>query len=494
MSSLFYGFEIAKTGLFASQKALDVTGHNVANANTPGYSRQQVVLEANAPQAYFNINTAYGSGQIGAGVSIQDITRVRDIFLDAQYRNENKAQGEWQARSDVLSAVEYIFNEPSDTGIKTVIGQFFDSLQELSKNPESLDVRALVRQRAVALTDTINHMYSQLEDQQSQLKSQIQSTVDQINTYAKQIRDLNEQIYKFELMGDRANDLRDRRDYIVDQLSKLVNVKVYETAGGHYRVDIGGRPLVDHISSYEIFYKPDGTSLGEVFKWSVDGQGVDVESGTLKGMYDMAYDDKQGIPYYKNKLDEFAYTFASKFNEIHKNGYGLDGSTGVDFFKIDATLYTDTSHRGYAKVFAVSDNILDPSNGLNKIAAAKMDAGSNTVNTGDNRNVIDLINLRHDPTVFNLSNQNKGTLDDYINSLISGLGVDSQQAKRMAENQAALTQQVDMLRKQVSGVSLDEEMTNMIRFQHSYEAAARMITAIDQMMDVLINNTGVVGR
>lgn len=492
MSSLFYGFEIAKTGLFTSQKALDVTGHNVANANTPGYSRQQVVFEANAPQAYFNMNTAYGSGQVGAGVSIEDITRVRDGFLDIQYRNENKAQGEWQAKSDALSAIEYIFNEPSDTGIKTVIGQFFDSLQELSKNPESLDARALVRQRAVAFTDTINHMYSQLEEQQNQIKSQIQSTVDQINTYAKQIRDLNQQIYKFELMGDKANDLRDKRDYIVDQLSKLVNIKAYETVDGHYRVDIGGRPLVDHISAYEISYKQDGTSLGEVFKWSIDGEGVDVESGTLKGMYDMAYDNEKGIPYYKNKLDEFAYTFASKFNEIHRVGYGLDGSTGVNFF--DTYSYTEGAWSGYAKVLAVSSDILDPSDGLNKIAAAKKDDPSLPVNTGDNRNVIDLINLRYDPSTFSLSNQNKGTVDDYINSLISGLGVDSQQAQRMAENQSALTKQIDTLRQQVSGVSLDEEMTNMIKFQHSYEAAARMITAIDQMLDILINNTGVVGR
>ncbi|WP_026486332.1 flagellar hook-associated protein FlgK [Caldanaerobius polysaccharolyticus] len=494
MSSLFYGFEIAKTGLFVSQKALDVTGHNVANVNTPGYSRQQVVLEANAPNPYFNMNTAYGSGQIGSGVSVQDISRVRDVFLDMQYRNENKGLGEWQAKSDVLSAVEYIFNEPSDTGIKTVIGQFFDSLQELSKNPESLDARALVRQRAVALADTINHMYSQLEDQQNQLKSQIQATVDQINTYARQIRDLNQQIYKFELSGDKANDLRDKRDYIVDQLSKLVNVKAYETGNGHYRVDIGGRPLVDHITDYEVSYKPDGANLSDVFTWSIDGQAVDVESGTLKGMYDMAYDNKQGIPYYKNKLDEFAYTFATKFNEIHRNGYGLDGSTGEDFFKIDTALYNDASYEGYSKVFAVSDEIQDPTDGLNKIAAAKKDDPSLPVDTGDNRNVIDLINLRYDPTVFGAGNQNKGTVDDYINSLISGLGVDSQQAKRMAENQTALTQQVDSLRQQVSGVSLDEEMTNMIKFQHSYQAAARMITAIDQMLDTLINNTGVVGR
>ncbi|MGB9808680.1 MAG: flagellar hook-associated protein FlgK, partial [Caldanaerobacter sp.] len=241
--STFQGLEIAKTGLFVSQKALEVTGHNIANANTPGYTRQVVDMASIAPPTTFGMYDQWGKA-IGEGVKIVDIRQIRDQFLDNQYRRENKFLGEWETKAEVLSAIENILNEPSSSGITAVLNDFFNSLQELSKNPESLTVRAEVRERAIALADTFNTVYQHLYDKLNELNSTIQSRIAEINSYAERISRLNGEIYRFELSGQIANDLRDQRNLLIDQLSKLVNITTYEDANRNFRIDIGGQALV----------------------------------------------------------------------------------------------------------------------------------------------------------------------------------------------------------------------------------------------------------
>jgi len=479
--STFQGLEIAKTGLFVSQKALDVTGHNIANANTPGYTRQVVDMVSIAPPTTFGMYDQWGKA-IGEGVKIQDIRQIRDQFLDNQYRRENKFLGEWETKAQVLAAIENIFNEPSDSGINTVLNNFFNSLQELSKNPESLTVRAEVRERAIALAGTFNTVYQHLYDKLNELNSTIQSRIAEINSYAERISKLNNEIYRFELTGQTANDLRDQRNLLVDQLSKLVNITTYEDSNGNFRIDIAGQALVAGSTAFTMSLN----NTGEVV-WDLTGTPVNPSSGVLKGLLDMRDGDGtngvKGVPYYINEWNKLAYSMAQAINEVHKSGYGLDGSTGIPLFTDFTTPYDSTVQ--YAQLIKVSSHIL-ADDGLQKIAAASSDATL----PGDNTNALKLIALRDQA----ISELDGATFDDFARSLISNLGVDAEQANLTQKNQEFMIKQIDLNRQSISGVSLDEEMTNMLKYQKSYAASARMITAIDELLDTLINKMGIVGR
>lgn len=478
--STFQGLEIAKTGLFASQQALDLTGHNISNANTPGYTRQVIDLSAIAPSSTFGMYDQWGKA-IGHGVNVDGYRQIRNQYLDMQYRRENKTLGEWETKSETLSAIESIFNEPTDSGIRTVLDDFFNSLQELSKNPESLTVRAEVRERGIALTDTLNSVFQHLDDKENELNNTIVSRVSEINSYADRISKLNNEIYRFELTGQTANDLRDQRNLLVDQLSKIVNITTYEDSNKNFRIDIGGQALVDGNNAYTMSVDEKGA-----VKWDLAGTDVNPSSGILKGLLDMRDGDGtngiKGIPYYKEQWNMLAYNIATVFNAAHKAGYGLDSTTGVSFFNITGS-YNPSAE--YAHDIKVSSDIL-ADNGLQKIAAA----GDAAALPGDNSNAIKLIALR-DQGVVGL---NGASFDDFARSLISNLGVDAQQANMMKQNQDVMVKQVDLNRQSVSGVSLDEEMTNMIKYQKSYAASARMITTMDELLDTLINRMGVVGR
>lgn len=526
----FYGLEIARTGIYVNRKGLELTSHNVANASTPGYTRQVLNIKSIPPSTQVGFyDPKY---QVGMGVDVQSLEQIRDMFLDMQYRNEYARQGEYEIKSDNLNFIESIFNEPSDTGLSSVIDEFFSSLEELSKNPESLTVRALVRQRASALTDTIHKMYSQLEALQSELNDQVYDKILEINSIGNQIADLNKQIFVLELRGEKANDLRDQRNLLVDQLSKIVDTKAYEDNEGRFIVQIGGETLVNHFTVYELetdkakIQRYSGFDSGSptqfnpndplsqqnlydvpglyVVRWKETGQVLNISTGELKGLLDMrdgvgGLDEDvtvtvnsnpvnvdvpnkntfNGIPYYLNRLNEFAKKLIEKFNEIHTQGYSLNGTnTNINFFKPPVS----SDEFFYAKNINVSDDIM---NDLNNIATT---ADVNSL-PGGNDLVIKMLQLRDDTGIFK-----EGKFEDFIKSLVSNLGVDSQGAKNFAENQKVMVTQLDNRRQALSGVSIDEEMTNLIKYQHGFQASARMINAFDEMLDVLINKLGIVGR
>ncbi|MDK2903477.1 MAG: flagellar hook-associated protein 1 [Clostridiales bacterium] len=495
MSSTFYGLQIGKSAINLQQQALNVTAHNIANAGTPGYTRQQVISEAIVPPSTLGMGYIYGRWQVGGGADIQEIRQLRDGYLDAQFRSESQLSGQWEVRRDMLQHLEGIFNEPSETGITTVVEQFFSSLEELSKNPESMSVRALVRERGITLADTVQHVYTQLESLQKQADQGVAITVQDINSHIEQIRDLNEQIFKYELGGTKANDLRDRRNLLVDELSKMIDITVNEDINGHFSIKMGDKELVNHFDMHTLDIEPrtDGEKLndadvGGLLKIMWDGADItaDITGGQLKGYIDIrdgigpaavvGQNEAVGVPYYMSKWNEWAKAFVTEINEQHKAGYGLNDTTGKLFFEsADADDWT-------AKDMRVSSDIDD----LNNIAAS-----GNSGEPGNNTNALALLQLRDKTTGIFTEN---GSFEDYINSLISTLGVDSQQAIRMVDNEQALIGQIESKRQSISGVSLDEELTNMVKFQQSYNAAARVITAMDEMLDVLVNRVGIVGR
>lgn len=481
MSSTFFGFNIARSGLFASQRAMNITSHNIANAKTPGYTRQRLDMEQSSP-----MYLPGGQGMLGTGVDTEGISQLRSEFLDLKYRNEITGYGEWETKSETLESIESIFNEPSDSGIQTVFDEFFSSLQELVDTPESSTTRKAVRQRAIAFTTRINGMINQFEDLQSNMDFEVRATVDQINGYGEQIKDLNKSIYQAELDGSKANDLRDQRNLLVDQLSELTDINYYEDSENRFHVLINGKSLVSHVNNSELTYVQRTTKVNTYdvdglhdVEWA-DGLAFNPTGGKIKGLTDMIDNDSgnsKGIPYYVNQLNEFVATFADEMNDKHDDGFDLDGNAGGDFFTYDPT--------NPAKSFSISADIEAD---VSKIAAAES-AGGVPGNAG---NVLKMADMRHESILF--PSGSAESPEDFLNSLISNLGVDSQEATRMKENQEVMIYQIETNRQSISGVSMDEEMTNMIQFQHSFNANSRMITTIDEMIDTIINRMGIVGR
>ena len=515
MRSTFAGLSIASSGLFAAQRALDITGHNISNVNTRGYSRQRLNQAAQDPMSIVG-----GQGQLGLGVEMQFISQVRDEMLDIKYRTEVNTLGEWEEKYNSISQIEAIFNEPTDTGIRKVMDNFFEGLNSLSKDPSSPTTRAVFIQSAVALAQNFNHMTDNFEKMIRDANEEVESSVRSINSMGSQIARLNEQILEAELDGSRANDLRDARNLLIDDLSKLVDIQVKEVpiSNGNsstLSILIQGTPLVNYTDTNVLeletdqdhpMYKdgldaiPPRTDLSTIrvsnIKWAT-GSSLDQTKlgGTIGGQLqqrDGFKDENKGIPYYVRFTSEFAKSFAETINTAHAAGYALGATTpsGLDIFESNGGA---TINAGNIKVNQALLN--DPTLlALGGVSGAK----------DDNKNAIAMLELRNNKSFISeieynpLSGKSKivlgeGTPEDVIKTMISTLGVDGQEAKRMFNNQQYLAEEIDSFRMSVSGVSLDEEMSNMIKFQHAYNAAARMITTVDEMIDVIINRMGRVG-
>lgn len=322
--SSFLGIEIAKKALFANQRAQQTVSHNVSNANTPGYSRQRAILEAT--------HTAYGNGfnwQIGTGVKITDINRIRDDFTDRQFRNENSSLGQWDIQSDILKQIETIFNEPSDIGISSVLNDFWKGLETLSKDASSQEARETVKERGVTLSSTINHAVTQINDIVEDINFRISVKVNEINSIGRQISNLNLQIRQMETGGAPTADLKDKRDILLDQLSNLVQFEAYEDENGLFSVNIGGAILVKGPDSANMEFDTS-VSDGKI-TWKEYDSEVRIIKGELKGLLELR-DDR--IRNYLVQLDTFTATFVDGFNSIHESGYNLDGEKSISFLNM----------------------------------------------------------------------------------------------------------------------------------------------------------------
>ncbi|MCF6465080.1 flagellar hook-associated protein FlgK [Clostridium sp. Cult2] len=463
---MHFGFNTAVQALLSSQRSLYITNHNISNLDTEGYSRQQGAQRATTP---YHLP---GIGFLGTGTEIYDVARVRDSYVDFKYWNENAPRGEWIIKRDTLSEIEKLFGEPSKSSFRQYLDDFYTALDNMSKNPSDFSFREPVKENAIAFTKHINEAAARLTELKKETEVSIDTKIKKINSIASQIASLNRQIYSDELDGRKANDLRDRRDLLVDELSEIINVKVDESKDGKYRVNISGVSIVDHLDVNLIKLDTDDLD-NKIVKWNNDSM-INLRSGELKGLLDLYNGDGKGnsyrgIPYYQRKLKDFAKDFAETFNKQHGEGYGLNGNNGMEFFHI-------SDGDNPAATITLSDDILKD---LKNIAAA----GESPGNAEDNRNLLKLIALR-----------DIEASDDFIKSIISNLAVDSMQSQRMYETQNIILKNIETKRNSISGVSYDEEMADMVKFQHTYIASARMITTMDTILDVTINRLGLVGR
>jgi flagellar hook-associated protein 1 len=533
MRSTFTGLELAKRSLFTQQAALNTTGHNIANTNTKGYTRQVVNMAASSPLEAIGMNRSTVAGQMGQGVQFDHIDRIREKFLDSQFQNENKNLGDWQIQKDTLDKLESITNEPSDTGIREVVQNFWNAWQELSKNPENVTARVLVKENAVAMTDAFNHMGKQLNDLSSDISQNIDINIKTANSSLSQIATLNDEISRVEQLGDNANDLRDQRDVLVDGLSNQMNIAVTEDSSG-YSIKMGSQTLVQG--------KTVTTPLTSQFMQDSYVSG-DLNSGTIRGMI---YSRDSIVSDYKFQLDNMLNVVATGdmqvtlpkgmvipegttintttgpvtyttgmsianrtlssdtivtvkgINGLHELGYSGESGTltsGIPFFTLKSG-YTTYN----ADSVTVNPDIVDNAAKISTSTRTFLDTdGIEKVVKGNNDMALMIADIRNvkvsfDPSATGRPVLTNGTFDEFFQAMVGELGVKSQEATRQTTNQQAMVDQVDSARQSVSGVSLDEEMANMIKFQHAYSAAARALTTFDQCLDKLINGTGMVGR
>lgn len=463
MPGLFQAMEIGKRALLSHQYSLQTTGHNIANVNTPGYTRQRVMISPSYPAASHN-------GPIGSGIMVTDIQQMRDLFLGEQYREAQKSHGQWTYRQKTLSQVESVFNEPNDAALGDLINQFWDSWSQLATDAGSLTARNNVLTQANLMVNSINQLARKLEGQQTAVNRDLDTMTSEINRYTAEIARLNEMIIKQEVGGYTANDLRDARELLVDDLSNIIDVRTVEQPNGASLVYMGSMILVDGDESMRIGTETeniDGQAISRVI-W----EGTEVQLTNLNGQLRGLVESRDVIiPGYISQLDELARAIVQEVNGLHSAGYGLDGSTGVNFFD-----------PGNITAATIRINVEVQGSGVGRIAAA-----SAPDSDGDNRMALAISDLRHQSVV----QDNSLTIDDYYRSLVGKLGVETKEAGSFSTNYSLLINQVDNARMSVQGVSLDEEMANLIKHQHAYDAAARLITTMDEALDTVIFRMGV---
>jgi len=496
MRTTFSGLSIALRALQAQQVSLDITGHNVANANNPNYSRQTALHSATKPYPAPMMGYTPSSGQLGTGVEISQINRMRDSFVDLRLRQQLHSKNYWSTMEEGLRQVELFFNEPTDNGIHYALDQFWDSLQDLSREPDFAAVREVVVQRAQVLVESITGTRTHLQSLRENINGNIPLKISEVNSLAKRIADLNVEIGKISATGSLPNDLLDARDGLIEELSHLVDIEVIQDHAHMVGVTIGGASLVHRGTSYGLVTSGQ-TVEGENYKrneilWATTGNKVEISSGEIAGLIRLRDHEIQDSI---NALDEWTRHFVDVFNAIHAEGYDLYGQTGpveVDSVEVRFDFFTFEGDDPATPFAALNIRVnQDIAEDVGKIRASTIPYAE-----GNGENAIALASLRFKPVipVAAAGGDTLITIGDAFNSIISKLGVDSQKAGRMNENDTNLELHLRNLKDSISGVSLDEEMANMIRFQHAYSAAARVMTTMDEALDTIINRLGIVGR
>ncbi|MGQ9552839.1 MAG: flagellar hook-associated protein FlgK [Anaerolineae bacterium] len=599
MPSTFSGLEIALRALRASQRAIEIVDHNTANVNTKGYSRQRAIMAATEPYTVPSLSREEGVGQVGTGVEVAQIHRYSSDYLNIQMRQALPRQNRWQVIEEAMKQIEVVFHEPSDTGIAAALGRFWQAWSDVAAMPENLAARAAVTEAVSSLAFSLRDADSRLRDLQADMDLQIRQTVERMNDIAVEIAALNDPISKVEAFGQQPNDLRDRRDALLNELSQLVDINYYENQDGTITVDIGGHALVmgneysqlrvDYDSSNEmltkVVWKDSSTPLivhGVPLAGGMDATTGSLVGGQLGGAF---YVRDVVVVEQLAELDKVAKSLVESVNSLHATGYGLpDDSTApptarpgaelagltidplgaVSDVLVDGSLYPPDLGIGAGRYTVVTrDNagvwefrVLGPDEqavAINDVGAAGMtsdwqplatvlgstyDTGRGFAITfgaapgvagevasfeyrnffsGSSANDIDISAwIRSQPVNLAaaaggdaagdgsialaiarlrtaLVVDGESSIDDYYNSTITSLGLAAKQASAMVANADDLVGHMQRRIDEVSAVSLDEEMVNLIQYQKAYQGAARVMTAVDEMLDRLINGTGRVG-
>jgi len=557
-TNIFSTLSSAKLGLLAQQLAIEVTGQNVANIETEGYSRQDVSFEANTPRGHIKYG---GLHQLGTGVRIASIERAHDQFLFTQIMDEGDLTGSTEVKKEIFEQLEVLFNEGSGRSLNDALSLFFSSIHDLATNARGLPERVDLISKAEHLASTFNQTGNQLFTIQRNIDATIETEVAEINTLTTQIGKLNESIHANEPTSQyKANDLRDNRDRLVKELSKKIDIQLVQESDNQISLTLkDGTALVlkDQVFDLSTSINANNESFNDVY---IDTGSTTknitstIKGGELRGYLDMRDTEVESI---LDKTNILSGSFIQEFNSIHREGFGIDGSSGLDFFTpLDVTVDHDADNTGTAVVsmtnaspttvsvdefeiaftgsneftlnnlttnassgtftfttgstfnikdgfavaisgtaasgdkvtFSVSEDAASLMSVSSTITADGQKIAAGTTTNGDGGNALLMADLQNE-LVFNSvtwsSESGSFTFDEYYNAVVSTIGIESFSAQAILRQQEGVMLQLNSRRESISGVSIDEEMIKMIKFQQAYNASARMISMVDEMLDTL---------
>jgi len=517
----FTGLNLSLRALYSSRKALNIIGENVANANTEGYTRKVAEFKT------FGQNSAGISEPVfGLGADCVSATRMRDTYLDTKIWNQNSISKGWGTKNDYYMEIEKILNESSISDLTGVLDEFYSAWDQYANNPSETAYRYLIQNRGLQVTTYFNETATQLEELQIKLNDDVMTKVDEVNDLAKRISELNTQIYNSEILGGEASTLRDERTLLVNRLSELGNVEYIEHDHGKLvngsldkkvTIKFGGTAIVTHDRYEELIVnkrvdkenKEDIEGLYDI-TWE-DGTRIDLASGELKSTIEIRDgvgegEDQwvKGVPYYLNQLNEIARKFALAFNEGivngerkgqgHAGGFTFNSAEdatdpeGIRFFSINGLSSEEliNVNRTDAEIISAYEHITAKNIGLSTDVLDDIGnmfrSFTDPTNNNDTDAIDSLLDFTDDKTMFGSYN-----LEDCVSGLITTLGVDAEIAKNLNKSHDAVITQYENQRDAYSAVSLDEEGTNLIRFQEMYNAAAKIMSVFSEMYDTLVN-------
>ncbi len=629
--SSFSGIEIGKRSLMAQSQSIQTAGHNISNADSEGYSRQRVNLRAFDPLYRPDLSRAERPGQIGQGIDVMSIERVRDELLESRIVAQTNQESYWKTREEYYVMLENVYNEPVDISIRTNMDKFWQSWQELSIYPESQAARQAVVSRGESLVDSVHQRFTSLEGIGKILNGDIEGSIEQVNEYAVQIAEINKEIVRSKAMGDNPNDLLDRRDLMVEKLSNLVNITTDNRDPDEFMVHVDGHILVQGglSRSFDVIPQVDNNGYSKVV-WSDTGNDAYFSGGQVGALIELRdVDLRQEM----QSLNTMTMEFTDMVNDIHRNAVGMNNTTGLDFFVeepfvnnalgnydsdgdgVEDSTYifrmtgtnvldpqeqtglagvmtfsgstgdvevpyspTDTIETiinrindsqaevkasldrnnnlvlkattassidnpdfvirhvedsgqflvGYSGILAGSGEanaydfgtanavqtlagagtdgeeatqyavspVLNPSGYVSINQAIKNDvmsvaASKPTTNglfeAGDGSAALEIAALRNNSVMIG----DAKTFDDYFAQSVTNVGLKGEQAEINMFSQNAIMTDLRNLRDSISGVNIDEELADIMKFQHGYNAAARFVTVIDEILDTVINRLGV---
>lgn len=485
MGGILTVLQTGKSGMNTAKAGIATAGHNISNANTEGYSRQRVQSEANVSKQMAGKG---GGPWVGEGSRLSRVERINDQYLEKQLREGTRDINYHEEKQLFLNQVEDVFNEMNGDGLNRLISRFFNDFRKLSNDPSSEAVRQSVRESSQAMVSDFRRLRTEVEQIRSHIDTRIDGNVRELHTAAEELAELNLKIRQAETQKNEANDLRDRRDSIVKKINSMADIAVHEDNSGMVNVAIRGvGPLVTgpNVEKYHVGRAPEhhdsGTMMNPIVPDAVSPEnslqikrspfGNDYitsqfKSGKIGALVELR---DRAISSVLERLDQLAHTIATSVNDVHRKGFATDGKTNIDFFKAPPTV------TGAAQALAISDDI---TRSTGNIAAAMQPFAP-----GDNRNALALGNIQN----IHLLNDGRTTVDDFYNAIVADVGVASGRNNEALSQQKSIMTQLGKVREQVSGVSIDEETTNLMQYQHAFDASARVIKVADEMLDTILS-------
>lgn len=466
MAGTFFGIDVASSGLAAQRAAMDILSQNIAHANDPSYKRQRLTMAEGMPLAQAQEANSVGTTIIGSGVQTGAVQRVRDSLIENRLRLASESSARYDYMTSILHELQAAIGEPSDTGLQTDLDKFWDSWSNVANTPNSISIRGSLLDNTQALCSRIQYVCNQVSSSRGDLNNAAVSDVSSINQMTAEIARINSEIAAVASGTSESNQLLNRRDALVTDLSKMASVGQFGEGAGDFMLTLGGRVLVQGIRSYDLKTEVDANGNRAIL-WADDGQSVTIQGGELRALEDLR---DTMIPGYLSQLDDFVATLVEQVNTLHHTGKTLDGDDGGDFFLAGST----------AANIGLDPSIED---------APRLIAASSTAIGQDSTIAQGISNLK------NWTNPTTGlSINGLYRGLVGTIGSDTSMAEKQSAAHSLSYQQFQTQQQSISGVSLDEEMTNMIKFQQAYNASSRLLTVMDDMLSTLIERTGSVGR